>query len=79
MKTEIVCGSCGRTISGEFVYCPWCGCSRADRRTDFAEARKSVEQQQDCIRMQRISAMGRRLDELEKELDILVLSSEMHK
>jgi uncharacterized Zn finger protein (UPF0148 family) len=81
MKTMCVCKTCGRTIDGEFIYCPWCGESRLepeDRKSMDAVFDRIVELQ-DEAREKRISKMQNQLDELDKELSNLALSVEMHR
>lgn len=82
MVPVCICGGCGRTIEKEFIYCPWCGKSKVsilseENRLD--EVFKKLEEIQDNSRVDRIKKIGSRLDDLQKELDTLVLCSEMHK
>ncbi len=63
------------------MYCPWCGFSRVS--VDDEETLNSMfdrfEENQKNTRMKHIYEMEHELDELEKELSVLVLSAEMHK
>lgn len=80
MKSVIVCRSCGRTIESDFIYCPWCGYSRVTDTTDsFEEVFARLEKLQDESRDKQLVDMEKQLDELETELNMLVLSTEMHK
>ena len=80
MNTKSVCKGCGRTIQSEFLYCPWCGYSRVSEPEDsldvlfnrFRENRKDERRKQ-------LHALERQLDDLKQELDVRVLSAEMHK
>jgi len=82
MKAVCVCKECGRTIEKEFIYCPWCGISRIGV-TDNQEVLDSVftqlEEKQADDRNKRLRKLETQLEELEKDLDVLVLSAEMHK
>ena len=69
-----ICHGCGRTVDSSFLYCPWCGFSRLNNReTDSLD---EVFRQLETVQLEK---MYSQLEELEKELDILVLSTEMHK
>lgn len=81
-----ICRGCGRTVDSSFLYCPWCGFSRlaannADGKEDdvLDGVFKQLEfvQHKNCEN--RLARMYEQLDELEKELDTIVLSTEMHK
>ncbi|MCR4627307.1 MAG: zinc ribbon domain-containing protein [Treponema sp.] len=85
-----ICRGCGRTVDSSFLYCPWCGFSRINREgagtenacredDNFDGVFKQLEfvQQKNCEN--RLARMFEQLDELEKELDTIVLSTEMHK
>lgn len=80
MKSVIVCRGCGRTIESEFIYCPWCSHSRlTDTSDSFEDVFAQLEKLQDESRDRQLVNMERQLDELESELNMLVLSAEMHK
>ena len=82
MSEVCICGGCGRTIEKEFLYCPWCGKSKIQalqENTNYDEVFNQLEQMQQNSRLEKIKQMGDRLQDLEKELDTLVLSAEMHK
>ena len=82
MKAVCVCKECGRTIEKEFIYCPWFGVSRLGAKSD-KEVLDSVfmqlEEKQTDDRKKRLRKLETQLNELEKDLDVLVLSAEMHK
>lgn len=80
MKSVVVCRGCGRTIDSDFIYCPWCSHSRITDTTDsFEEVFARLEKLQDESRDQQLISMEKQLDELETELNMIVLSTEMHK
>ena len=75
-----VCSGCGRNIDRDFVYCPWCGEKRMGRTQDFFDmvySRYSTVRQEQ--RNRQFNAAKQRLNELEQELNVLVLSAELHK
>ncbi|MBP5588091.1 MAG: hypothetical protein J6X37_05135 [Treponema sp.] len=77
-----ICGGCGRTIEKEFVYCPWCGQSKISMMSEedrMEEIFNRLEEIQNNSRVEKIEKMGDKLNQLKKELDSLVLCSEMHK
>lgn len=76
-----VCKDCGRTIDSGFLYCPWCGCSCFEENDYQSEEAvfKQLEIMQGQNREDKLAQLHNQLDELEKELDTLVLSTEMHK
>ena len=82
MKSVCVCKECGRTIEKEFIYCPWCGMSRigvADNQEVLDSVFLKLEEKQADDRQKRLRKLEIQLDELERDLDVLVLSAEMHK
>jgi hypothetical protein len=81
MKAVCVCRSCGRTIERDFIYCPWCGLSRL-QENDAAVLENvfhQLEEKQADDRSRRLHKLEEELDMLEKDLNMLVLSAEMHK
>lgn len=80
MKT-VVCGGCGRTIDKEFAFCPWCGETHASiEKTDYMDVIfQRYTAQRNEYKQQKISSMSKKITDLEKELEVLVLSAEMHK
>lgn len=80
MKSVVVCRGCGRTIDSDFIYCPWCSHSRITDTTDsFEDVFARLEKLQDESRDQQLISMEKQLEELETELNMIVLSAEMHK
>ena len=82
MTAVCVCGGCGRTIEKDYVFCPWCGRSRV---TD-EDCEEAIESAFECIEEKQyekyfalLEKMEEKLNDLEKDLNILALSSEMHK
>ncbi len=74
-----VCGHCGRSIFKEFVFCPWCGVKAVKTQAEYAESRANMFLiHNDEERKVQLEAMGKRIIELEQELNVLVLSHEMH-
>ena len=82
MTAICVCGGCGRTVEKNYVFCPWCGHSRISDE-DGKEASESVQEMnvEDQIekRVARLDEMEKKLNDLEEELNILILSTEMHR
>lgn len=76
-----ICGNCGRTIQSQFFYCPWCGESRTKQQTEEADERlsKRICEIRDRKRYDQLEKMEEQLDNLERELSVLVLSAEMAK
>lgn len=76
-----ICGNCGRTIQSQFYYCPWCGESRMKQQTEASDERlyRKIEEVRDRKRYDQLEKMEEQLDNLERELSVLVLSAEMHK
>ena len=74
-----VCSGCGREIEKNFVYCPWCGIqlirkeSREYQNLFFEQEERKRRTEQE----QKLQNVGKQLDELEKELDVLVLCAEL--
>ncbi len=82
---KCICGGCGRSIEKSFIYCPWCGVSKISNNSIISETERlehifnRLEEMQINNRFARIEKMEDKLEQLEKELDALVLCSEMHK
>lgn len=75
-----VCTGCGRNIDKEFVYCPWCGEQRViNKREYFDIIYERYSKNRHEQRNKQLNAVKERLEELEHELNVLVLSAEMHK
>ena len=80
MKSAVCCG-CGRTIEKEFAFCPWCGEEHKEiERNDYMDIIfQRYTNQRNELRRQKITSVSRKINELEKDLDVLVLSAEMHR
>ena len=82
MTAVCVCGGCGRTIEKDYVFCPWCGRSRVtdeDCEEAIESAFECIEEKQYEKYFARLEKMEEKLNDLEKDLSVLALSSEMHK
>ena len=69
-----VCSHCGKTISREFLYCPWCGMENADP-SDSAVLENlfgQLEQKQLSDRASRVRKIESQISEIEKGLDIFL-------
>ena len=77
----IICSGCGKLIEDRFFFCPWCGVSRIEKDTkEAADLRILQYQQRQKEKRERcVEHMSEQLDDLEKELSVLVLSAEMAK
>ena len=74
-----VCSGCGREIEKNFVYCPWCGIQliRKESREYQNLFFEQVERKRRTEQEQKLQNVGKQLDELEKELDVLVLCAKL--
>ena len=74
-----VCSGCGREVEKNFVYCPWCGIQliRKESREYQNLFFEQVERKRRTEQEQKLQNVGKQLDELEKELDVLVLCAEL--
>ena len=81
MKSVSVCRSCGRTIDSEYLYCPWCGLERVpvEERVPLDGVFEQLEEKQGTDRSSRLRRLEQELALLEKDLDVLVMSAELHK
>lgn len=78
MTNMSICGCCGRTTDKNFPFCPWCGKSKMTQADDNALKQNSMDKKHE-EQINQMDEIGRRIDALEKELSILVLSAEMAK
>ncbi len=80
MKNEI-CKGCGKLIDAVYLYCPWCGHARIRNTSKTSANLRYFEylRQQEENRRKQLSEMESQLNDLEKELSVLVLSAEMHR
>lgn len=74
-----ICDGCGKLIDSKFYYCPWCGYSKVDQeKEDSLQLRlNQLQEKQKAARQSQIERMEAELDALERELSVLVLSTEM--
>ena len=75
-----ICNGCGRDIEKDFAYCPWCGeksINQSQKYFDMIYERYSKMHRE--YRNQQFKKKKKQLNELEQELDVLVLSAELHK
>ncbi len=82
MTAVCVCSGCGRTIEKDYVFCPWCGRSRVtneDCEDAVDSAFNCMQDMQNERHYERLEQMKKKLDNLDKELSSLILSTEMHK
>lgn len=75
----LVCQGCGRSVDSIFRFCPWCGEKRSfgEGNEEFEKESRSMKIEND--RLDKIDEMDSKLEKLEEELEVLVLSAEMHK
>ena len=76
-----ICKGCGKVIENKFFYCPWCGYSRVENKTETGIElgyRQHCQKQLDN-RLIQLQKMNDQLDQLEEELSVLVLSTQMAK
>lgn len=75
-----ICKQCGREIHKEFLYCPWCGDSRASYEEDSLDVLfNRYKTLQNISRKKQLQIMQMQLNELEEELSVYALSAEMAK
>lgn len=75
-----ICNGCGCDIEKDFAYCPWCGeksINQSQKYFDMIYERYSKMHRE--YRNQQFRAVEQQLNELEQELDVLVLSAELHR
>lgn len=80
MQAVSVCAGCGRTINKEYLYCPWCGLEKEDGHVpkSLDPVFEKLEALQYRDRIKYIDKLEAELAELERELDNLTLSTELH-
>ncbi|MCR4580411.1 MAG: hypothetical protein K5681_08695 [Treponema sp.] len=76
-----ICGGCGKVIDSAFHYCPWCGYSRIEEQKRQSIDMKFEQYKEKYLEAHsaQIEKLNNKLDDLERELSVLVLSSEMAK
>ncbi len=76
----MVCNGCGRNLDSEFVYCPWCGEKRNFHGQEFFDLMyERYSESYKEKRKNQFRAIEKQLNELEQELNVLVVSAELHK
>ncbi len=80
MQSVEVCLGCGRTINRSYLYCPWCGLEKEGNHSP--ESLEPVFQKLEALQYQNrikyIDRLEAELADLERELDNLTLSTELH-
>ncbi|MBS7261432.1 MAG: hypothetical protein KIG91_07235 [Treponema sp.] len=81
MSNMSICGCCGRTTDKVFPFCPWCGNSKvaSDSKNDREVLAQNLADKKHAEQFEHMEEIGRQIDELERELSVLVLSAEMAK
>lgn len=76
-----ICSGCGKLVNENYYYCPWCGQSKLAGESEEALKLRFEQYQQKKFnnKLSQIEKMEEQLDNLERELSVLVLSAEMHK
>lgn len=75
-----ICTGCGRNIEKDYAYCPWCGEKSVNHQQEYFDilyerySKRHLEN-----RNQQFRAVEKQLNELEQELEVLVLSAELHR
>lgn len=84
MRLPGICIECGRTISREFVHCPWCGCSQVEADlvpvgASAASKKMSSSGQAIVGRSSRLTRINTMLDDLERDMTIFMIRKEKEK
>ncbi|MCR4939633.1 MAG: hypothetical protein K5930_05935 [Treponemataceae bacterium] len=84
MRLPGICIDCGRTISKEFVYCPWCGCSQVEADlvpVGASSGRKKISSSdvENYGKRSRLSRINTMLDDLERDMTIFMIRREKEK
>jgi len=81
MSNMSICGCCGRTTDKAYPFCPWCGKSKVSSGSEMDQEvmAQNLADKKHAEQFEHMEEIGRQIDELEKELSILVLSTEMAK
>ena len=83
MRLPGICIECGRTISREFVHCPWCGCSQVDADlvpVGASSGKKiSLADGEPIGKSSRLSRINTMLDDLERDMTIFMIRREKEK
>ena len=84
MRVPGICIECGRTISKDFIHCPWCGCSQLEKdlvpvgasSAKKADVCSEGEPARKSNRLLRINSM---LDDLERDMTIFMMRRERNR
>jgi len=84
MRVPGICIECGRTISRDFIHCPWCGCSQLEKDlvpVGASSGKKTIssgegEAVRKSTRLSRINSM---LDDLERDMTIFMMRRERNR
>ena len=84
MRLPGICNECGRTISKDFIYCPWCGCSQleADLVPVGAVGGKktaALSESEPVKKSSRLNRINTMLDDLEQDMTIFMMRREKDK
>ncbi len=81
MSNMSICGCCGRTTDKAYPFCPWCGTSKvsSELKSDQEIMTRNLADKKHEEQFNHMEEIGRQIDELERELSVLVLSAEMAK
>ena len=77
MPKEMDCFNCGRMILSEYDFCPWCGKEQVLKKELVSDMTGDNLSNISRVRQIQIEAVQKKLEELEKELNILVLCREL--
>ena len=72
-----ICNGCGRDIEKDFAWCGEKSINQSQKYFDMIYERYSKMHRE--YRNQQFRAVEKQLNELEQELDVLVLSAELHR
>ena len=84
MRLPGICYECGRTISKDFIYCPWCGCSQLEADlvpVGAAGGKKtaSLSEDEPLKKSTRLNRINTKLDDLEQDMTIFMMRREKEK
>lgn len=74
-----LCKGCGRLIENNFIFCPWCGIQLMNNNSkEYIENLSTkIEFERKQEQQKKIENVGKQIDNLEKELEIIVLSTKL--
>ncbi|MCR4714696.1 MAG: zinc ribbon domain-containing protein [Treponemataceae bacterium] len=84
MRVPGICIDCGRTISRDFIYCPWCGCSQLEKDlvpVGASSGKKTVSsgEGEPARKKTRLSRINSMLDDLERDMTIFMMRRERNR